>query len=188
MENKVNIKNNPVLLDVPIQELQSQLKAELPWLDVAYGRANRGRRRDAIEPMVYNDKGEYISMFPNDRLRAFSFFDIYDPQDVDTTTPMIPVLKCTGALVFWYDLSKIFADNSTLYNEELKRDILKVLMKPRLFKSKSRLTVMSVSEKIENIYKGYNIGKLDVKFLSYPFGGMRIEFKMRTEELCIISH
>lgn len=204
-ETTVNIryKDNPVLLDNVIQDMQKGLKAKLPWLDCAFGKAYRfvEHKFDGdkfIYPAAYNSNGEYISLLPNDNYGNFCWFDIYDPQDIITNIQSRPQFTFRGAIVFWYDLSKIYEDKSVLYTEEIKDEIIRILTTPGLLKSNGVLTVKAIYERPENIYKGYaiekvynnnmykgdNIQSIDKQFFAYPYAGLRIEFDLTTRELC----
>lgn len=205
IENTVQIhsKENPVLLDKVLQDLQAVLKAKLPWLNYAFGRAyklveHRPDGNKFIYPAAYNGKGEYLSLLPNDNFGNFSWFDIYDPQKITRVVQSLPQYTFSGALIFWFDLSSIYEDDTMLYTEELKDEIIKVLTTPGLITTTGRLVINEVYERFENIYKGYSIEKvynnfaykgegiqdIDKQFFMYPYAGLRVEFTITTRELC----
>lgn len=190
----INRKENPVLLDRIIQDIQDSLCNRLNWLDKAFGRAYKlvehGYNGDKlIYPAAYIGKSEYVSLLPNDNFGNFMWFDIYDPQNIDNTTSPIPQFSFTGALVFWYDASTIYNDDSVTYTEEIKDEIIRVLMTPGLLKQ-GRLVINKIYERFENIYKGYSVEKMytrediDKQFFMHPYAGIRIEFEITTRELC----
>lgn len=204
-ESSVNIKykDKPVLLDRIIQDFQKALLKGLPWLDCAFGRSYRlvEHLTDGgkfVYPAVYNSNSEYVSVLPNDNFGNFSWFDIYDPQLVDTMTPGFPKYSTEGALIFWYNLDSIYPDSEFLYTEETKNEILSLITTPGIIRTSGRLTVKAVYERFENIYKGYSIEKiyndylysgqdiqgLDKQFFMHPYAGLRIEFEINTKELC----
>ena len=88
------IIQNPVMLDRVIGEIQKGLVENISWLDVAFGRSQRltkminGKR--IVTPNVYcggwNGHGEndYIEVSPDSKIGNFSFFEIEDPQTIDT--------------------------------------------------------------------------------------------------------
>lgn len=188
MENIVNISNkdNPVLLDKVLQDIINILTSRLEWLDYAFGKSYRMSNGDktSICPMAYNNKGEYISLLPNDRYGNFSWFDIYDPQEIDTRIIRKPILKFKGALIFWYNIETIYENNGPLYTEEIKKEILDLLTTPGIIKSVGQFTITELYERPENIYKGYNLENIDTTCLVYPYIGLRIEFTIKTRELC----
>lgn len=204
-ENSVQIryKDNPVLLDKVLQDMQTTLLVKLPWLNYAFGRAyklveNRPDGAKFIYPAAYNGNGEYISLLPNDNFGNFSWFDIYDSQKITQFVQSLPQYTFSGAIVFWYDLSSIYEDETVLHTEEVKDEIIRVLTTPGVIKTTGKLVINSIYERFENIYKGYSIEKIynnydysgqniqdiDKQFFMYPYAGIRIEFTLTTRELC----
>lgn len=199
---RVSFKPDPVNIDMVVQSMQAMFKERVPWLDVAFGRGFKFPEHlpdggKFIVPKAYIGGGDYASLLPNDRYGNFCWFDIYDPQEVDPTDQGHPLFKFNGAVVFWYDQSTIFPDSEFLRGEELKQDVLVALTKPGYLKG-GRLTVREVSERPENIYKGYSLEKIynsnmyqgqdiegiDKQYFVYPFGGFRIEFYVTFKQRC----
>lgn len=186
---QVKFKDNPVLLDKVLQDIQKALKEKLSWLDYAFGKAyklveNGPDGIGSVYPACYNGNGEYVSLLPNDNLGNFSWFDIYDPQEITQVTPSLPQYTYRGAIVFWYDLSSIYADASVLYTEEIKEELIKLLTTPGITGTPGRLEITGVHERLENIYRDYSIQNTDRQFLMYPYAGIRLEFTLKTRGLC----
>lgn len=191
---KIIYKENPVILDKVIQDLQQVLKDKLLWLDKAFGRSYKlvEHRPDGdkfIYPAAYIGNSEYASLLPNDNYGNFSWFDIYDPQEVTAVTQSLPQFTFTGAIVFWYNLDSIFADSDVMYTEEIKDEVIKVLTTPGIIKTIGRLTINKIFERYENIYKGYSLEKvynsnIYKQFFMHPYSGLRVEFELTTRELC----
>lgn len=196
-------KDNPVILDKIIQDIQATLKEKLTWLDLAFGRSYKlvEHRPDGdkfIYPAAYIGNSEYVSLLPNDNFGNFCWFDIYDPQTILQVVQSTPQFSFTGAIVFWYNLDSIYPDNTFIYSEEIKDEIIRVLTTPGLIKQTGRLSITKIYERFENIYKGYSIEKIynnytykgediqsiDKQFFMHPFAGIRIEFELTTRELC----
>ena len=182
-------KNQPVLLDRVLLNIRRALSSKLKWLDFAFGRAYRLTENSAelssfIYPAVYKGDGEYLSVLPNDNFGNFSWFDIYDPQKLIKATPALTQYNISGALIFWYDLRSIYTDNDFLYTEEVKNEIISVLTSPGLLSTAGHLAITDIYERPENIYKGYNLQKVDKQFFIYPYASLRIEFTITTRELC----
>ena len=199
----VIMKDQPVLLDKVLQDIQNRLKLKLPWLDKAFGRAyklveHRSDGNKFIYPAAYVGHSDYVSLVPNDTFTNFSWFDIYDPQEIDGSMPGLPKYIFSGAIIFWYDIRRIYDDDSALYTEEVKDEILKVLTTPGLVSNGGHFDVLKIYERFENIYKGYSLEKIynnysykgegiesiDKQFFMYPYAGIRIEFKITTRDLC----
>lgn len=204
-ENSVQIrfKEDPVLLDKILQDTQKSLMNRLKWLNCAFGRAyklveHRPDGNKFIYPAMYNGNGEYVSLLPNDNFGNFSWFDIYDPQKITEVVQSLPQYTFSGAIIFWYDLSSIYEDETVMHTEEVKDEIMRVLTTPGLITTTGKLVINDIYERFENIYKGYSIEKIynnyaykgegiqdiDKQFFMYPYAGIRIEFTLTTRELC----
>lgn len=199
----IPMKENPVLLDKVIQDIQKTLKEKLKWLDYAFGRSYKLVEHQEgggkfIYPAAYIGKSEYVALLPNDQCGNFCWFDIYDAQNITQVVQSTPQFTFSGAIVFWFNLDTIFADNDAMYSEEVKDEIIRVLTTPGLIKQTGRLTVDKVYERFENIYKGYSLEKIynsyvysgqdiqsmDKLFFMHPYSGLRFEFTITTRELC----
>lgn len=201
----VRFKDEPVLLERIIQDLQRCMLEKLPWLDFAFGRAyrlveHRPNGGKFVYPAAYTGGGEYTSLLPNDRLGNFCFFDIYDPQTIShKATPGLPQCTFSGALVFWYKLDDIYdaeGDDALLHTEDIKESVIRVLSTPGAITTQGRINLLDIYERFENIYKGYSIERIynnymykgegvqdiDKQFFMYPYAGLRIEFKIETRE------
>lgn len=199
----VKLKEQPVLLDKVIQDIQTALKEKLVWLNYAFGKAYKlvEHKLDGekyIYPAAYIGNSEYVSLVPNDNFGNFCWFDIYDPQDITQVVQSTPQFTFSGAIVFWYNLNSIYPDADFIYSEEVKDEIIRVITTPGIIKQTGRLTINKVYERFENIYKGYSIEKiynnytykgegiqdLDKQFFMHPYSGLRLEFTLTTRELC----
>lgn len=199
----IPIKQNPVLLDKVIQDIQQALKEKLKWLDYAFGRAyklveHQDNGGKFIYPAAYTGNSEYISLLPNDNYGNFSWFDIYDAQEITQVVQSTPQFTFSGAIIFWFNLNTIFADSDVMYTEEVKDEIVRVLTTPGLIKQTGRLTINKIYERFENLYSGYslekiynsfvysgqNIQAMDKLFFMHPYSGLRFEFNLTTRELC----
>lgn len=200
---QIRYKDNPVLLDKILQDMQKSLMEKLKWLNYAFGRAyklveHRPDGNKFIYPASYNGNGEYVSLLPNDNFGNFSWFDIYDPQKITEVVQSLPQYTFSGAIIFWYDLSSIYEDETVMHTEEVKDEIMRVLTTPGLITTTGKLVINDIYERFENIYKGYSIEKIynnytykgegiqdiDKQFFMYPYAGIRIEFTLTTRELC----
>lgn len=178
---------NPVLLDRVIVQIQDRLKEKLSWLDYSFGRCQRlvtmKDRKEYFYPGVHIGAGEYINVLPDQNLGNFSFLSIDDPQPVDFNPNSFNTIRAKYALIFWFNLDKIFAGSEDRNTEEIKAQILKVLTR-ELRLTVGRLNIESINEKAENIYKGFSLKEIDSQFLMQPFGGMRFEGEILMLEEC----
>lgn len=183
----MQMKTSPVLLDRALQNIQQHLLEKLLWLDVAFGRAYKITEQPDGEkityPAVYIGDSEYKSVLPDDTIGNFCWFDIYDPQRVVNISPKHNQLEVNGAIIFWYDLTTIYADDSHLYTEEVKNEILKVLTS-NILPNTGKIEIDEIYERFENIYKGYPTETVGKQYFLYPYAGLRIEFTLILKELC----
>ena len=126
---QINYKDKPVLLDKVVQDIQKALADNLSWLDCAFGKAHKHIEytesgKKLVYPVAYTGKGEYMSLLPNDNIGNFSWLDLYDPQEIAFSIPSRPRITLDGALVFWYDLSSIYEDDTFLHTEEIKDEMV----------------------------------------------------------------
>lgn len=176
----------PELLDKIFGEIGDGLTAGLPWLDNAFGRAERlvkydDNNRRIYIPCWYTHDNEYIELTPTDSLGNFSFFWVDDPQDVEWVPRQEIGLTTDFAIIFWYDFRKIY--NETNRNrEQVKADILYTLNTMTL--SSGSFRVSRVMEQAENIYSGWSLDETDNQFLMAPYGGVRIEGRLQIMENC----
>ena len=186
--NKAPVIANPELLDRIIGNIQTGLVDNLPWLDKAFGRAERlvkydGNRKRYFTPCVYVGRNDYIEVTPDANIGNFSFFWIDDPQDVSWESGVSIGLKTTFSLIFWFDFRKIFNDASDRNKEAVKRQILDVLNGGFWLKH-GRLKITKVYELAENIYRGFSLDEIDNQFLMHPYGGFRFEGELSIGETC----
>lgn len=194
MSTNAPVIRNAVMLDRVIGEIQEGLIANLDWLDVAFGRAQRLTKmmedRKIITPNVFcggwNGHGDYdyMEVSPDSKIGNFSFFDIEDPQTI-TPGPWAREIKVPFGLVFWFDLTRIYNEENNRNIEQLKAQALRVLNgRAGWYLNGGRITINRIYDRAENIYRGYNISEIDNQFLMHPFGGFRLEGVLEFEEVC----
>ena len=191
-------QNSPVGLDAAIQRTAIKLETDLLWLTHSYGRAFlfNERQMDGSSrrmPKVYSTKGEYVNVFPNDKIQAFSFFwPVSEEQPAEEITGFhnLPVSKeRTVALIFFINLKSVNPAKDYVFTEEIKQDIERVLRKcPDVQAIQSY-----VDEDIEKVYSGFdldenarykNAGNKVTQWLMYPYAGLRFELKMGYRDDC----
>lgn len=192
--NNAPVITNPVMLDKVIGEIQSGLMENIPWLDVAFGRAQRlsknmnGKR--IITPNVYcggwNGHGpnDYIETSPDSKIGNFSFFEIEDPQTIDIG-PWAREIKAPFGLIVWLDLTRVYNEADNRNTEKLKAEILRVLNgRAGWHLTNGRIIINKIYERAENIYRGYTLSEIDNQFLMHPYYGMRFDGILEFDELC----
>lgn len=188
---------NPAFIDKVIVQLQDILKANLPWLNYSFGRAQKMStvRNDKpyTYPAIHIGKGEYVNVFPDDTLGNFSFFIVEDPQNVLTEVQHAQnKLTVRYSIVVWVDLNSIFGMATDRNSEALKEQVLSVLTK-QTFLNYGRITIDKIFEQAESIFRDYNIRtlnrgydtkELQSQFLMQPYYGFRLEGDMTILETC----
>lgn len=186
--DRAPIIENPELLDKIIGNIQQGLAENLPWLDKAYGRAERlvkmttsGKR--IYTPNVYAGGNEYIELTPDSKTGNFCFFTVDDPQDVTWERGFYAGIKCPFSIIFWFDYRRIFGSADNRNKEQLKKQIIDVLNGGFWLKNGS-FYIDRIYELAENIYKGFTIDEIDNQFLMAPYGGFRFTGELNINESC----
>lgn len=195
MSTNAPVIENPVMLDAIIGEIQNGLADNISWLDAAFGRSQRlsknlnGKR--VITPNVFcggwNGHGpnDYIEVSPDSKIGNFSFFEIDDPQTIDSG-PWAREIKVPFGLIFWFDLTRVYGEPSNRNTEKLKADILRVLNgRVGWHLSDGRILINKIYERAENIYRGYSLSEIDNQYLMHPFAGFRFDGLLEFPELCV---
>lgn len=181
-------QDNAELLDMAVGEMQDGLAACLPWLDWAFGRAERLVRRDAgmrrvYTPNVYAGGDDYRCVLPDARIGNFCFFWVPDPQAVYLEAGVPAALRVTLSVVFWFDHRTVAGAAGVRNREAVKRQALDALNGGFVMRH-GRFTAGRLYELAENIYEGFSIDEVDNQFLMHPYGGFRVEGELRVEGSC----
>lgn len=182
---------NPKLADAVIKNIQEGLKANLSWLDVAFGRAERIVKqidgRNLYLPAIFTGDGhnpnEYIELSPDAQIGNFCFFWLLDPQRI-TWRPKIPgTVRAPFALIFWLDLRKVYNQKDNRNIMSLEAEVLKVL-NGRFLMPTGSLSIDKIYHLAENIYREFTLTEVDNQFLMHPYAGFRLEGELIYEEPC----
>lgn len=183
--------NNRTLLDTVLSEATSRLTSEIPWLTHAYGRAypiiRSIKGKSYVVPSIYvgtkQNPNEYLDLLPDSKLGNFSFFWIDDPQEISRVTANTVKVVANYALIFWFDMRKVYGELDNRNLEFLKKQILD-LLNGKLLRTSGRINVTRVFEYGKNIYEGFTTQEIDSQYLMHPYAGFRFEGKIEFEEPC----
>lgn len=181
-------KTNPQLLDRVFGQMQTILADNLPWLDHAFGKAERLKHdingKIFYFPNVYVGKNEYEDITPDDRkIGNYSFFTVEEPQFVDFAVGQQNTIKAYCSLIVWVDMRTV--EQSDERNTELvKRDILRVL-NGKMFLKLGSFVVKRIFEKAENIFDGYTLDEIHNQYLMHPFCGWRFWGELTINDPCL---
>ncbi|GAB4042591.1 hypothetical protein [Spirosoma litoris] len=177
---------SPIIADLTgvdnvIGIIKQELSA-LTWLENSLGRVKPEYKANSSlpEPWIYKADGEYYQAYPNDTLTSFSCLYAHEDEQFDQYGFFG---KRTLSAIVWADLKALRIDPPTL--EGLKQDVIQKLrglycvMSDKGFKSYDQ-TVSGANA----VYPNFDVSGLDSKYLSYPYGGFRIEMTVHYTNLC----
>lgn len=185
---------NSRLQDRAVEEINVRLISRLSWLDRAYGAAvkkpiekpAKNISRSGLYPAFEtnsNDSRNYYSLFPNQDLGVFCFWDIEDGIEVTSQSGFI-TSKFKAGLVFWGDLRKVYGavdwkgkNTATVLWESLEA------LRKRRFQGVELKFNKCYFESL-NIYRGYDYSEIENQHLMRPFFGFRINCEITHKEIC----
>ena len=174
---RIPIKSHPALFDRVIGYVQTGLADNLPWLNFAFGKAERlvknynGKR--VYSPNLYVGKNEYELITPDSGIGNYCFFTLDEPEDVSWEVGDRTQVEAPFSLIVWVDMRTLETDDER-NTEAIKQDILRTL-NGKLWMKEGRIRIDKVWEKAENIFKGFTLDEVDNQFLMQPYCGWRFE-------------
>lgn len=176
----IQIKDNPVGIDVVINDIQKYLFEGLKWSNWnAYHRAYKNAKGDGgIIPEIYtgeNDQrsGEYKEVFMDDTLTASSFFY------TDDTISAVEFNKYNTNLhvIFQVDLNAL-NDNNTRNDEEIHRDVILAINKSVYVQN-----VSSLVTNLPSVYSDFTTTLIDWDDMQ-PFHVFRVDIAVSYDLDC----
>lgn len=173
----VALLSNAIGVDAALQELQLMLADGCPWLEKVFGKVFIDQeyvgvnRRDNSRPYVYLADQEPLNVMPNDNLRAYSFFLVEDPAVYDEWIAFQNSQsgKYTISLLMWCNLKKIDPLRTERFGEELKLQLLNIIVKF------SKMKVEATYESFQQVFKEFTIEEKYREFMKHPYYAVRIE-------------
>lgn len=174
------------LIDDALNEINKNLIAALPWLDNAYGRAQRIHEkrdnRSYYKPAVRTNTNEYIDVSPCDDLGAHSFAIIDDPEEIDISAGLHNAVTANFSVVFWFDTRKV--DTYKLNGlDALKIEILNALKRKGTSRSAS-WRVNRIYGNAANVYREYSFDESVNQFTTAPYMALRFTGEIKASEIC----
>lgn len=179
---------NPAIVDSVLIDFNTKMLNKLDWLTGAYGKAQVLTRKDDKKrvikyPAIYTGNGkEYASMLPNESYGNFSFWDMQEAYEIDWINNQMQVIEAKFGLVVWLNLNKVLEVNEKRNLEKIKEEVLDCFIKTRVLNARIKLN--RITERNEEIYKGYSIKEQEQQYLMHPFAALRFNGEMRIEKLC----
>lgn len=172
-------------------EASTQLLQNLPWLDAAFGLAQRIERevdgRRIITPAYYKGDAiwskEYIELLPDKKLGNYCFFWLLDPEKYEYISRRPGIIHSPVALIFWMDLREVTGSSSIRNLEALKLEILRVVSRDfRL--SSGRVFFNKIYNHGNNVFREFSLDEVDNQCLVHPYAGFRFEGEIVFDEPC----
>lgn len=190
-KNPVSITEipNAVGIDGVIQKITDLLKG-VTWIQHVYGRAwthvtGLGDKPKSL-PFAYAGGGEYFGVLENDFLTSQVFIKIEGPEkypegDVGRRNARTEANRQLSIIV-WANLAKTVFEYSSdyPYTENLKADLMEKLRRLSCLKSFDEYT----DEPLE-VFRGYDVSKVDLRYLKYPYAAMKLTFTAKYYSPCI---
>ena len=179
-------KDKPQLLDRVIDDIQTGLERNVPWLENIFPRAERlvteqeGVRR--YTPNHYKGRDEYERLLPCDGLGNFCFFTVDDPEQVTGGVGEAAMVTGTFSLIVWLDMRTV-DDGDSRNMEKIEADILRLLDGEYRLRT-GRMSVDKVYKRAENIFTGFTLDEVSNQYLMAPYAGFRFEGVMMVREMC----
>ena len=177
------------LVDDAISTVNATLLANLTWLNGAYGKIQRMRKKDAKNkettyPGAYkgtsaNGTNDYENMLPDQKLGNYCYWEVSDPVEYDNINRNFSA-SFNFKISFWFNMRDIFGDPTykAASIEEVKLIILNVLAAANYTR---QVEVYKVYEDANSIFQNftnqgyissYDHKQLQGQFLMKPFGGL----------------
>lgn len=179
---------NPVLVDAFMVEFNAKIVALLPWLNNPLGKVQavtqmiEGKR--VKTPRMFVAGKEYnIEVYPNDKITNFSWF-VFGTEDYSGARRKATVHIPTTFNMF-LDLRKVYPLVTQSRDlENAKSEVVAALNTITLASGAFR--ILSVSEKYEDVYKGFAIPIEQDKFFMHPYAGLSFELDtwVNTQYVC----
>lgn len=176
------VHTNAALLDEFLSGLRTRLETNLSWLTKAYGNAQalKAQRdgRTITYPGVPTSKGtEYLSMFPDEHLGNFLWFDIPSYQIDDRGRPN-KTYFATGGLIVWGDLRRMYpADWTGRTVEDAKRDLIAALDA-----SGRAIRLQRSYDRQADIFRGYTDTEIDNQYMMRPYMAFRFDIECQFQQ------
>lgn len=189
---------NPVLEDKALGLIQAHLEAKIHWLDKAYGRASKLVKTREGKTIYYpaipsNEEvtgKEYITLWPDEHLGNFCFFDLKDEQVIESWGKRDMGNNrylFSGNLIFSFNLRNIYGEtywkNNTVANVVNEVFILGLSTFSSL--GVSILVEGKYRRETENVFRSYTHNEVGNQFNMRPYGIFSIEIQIRYSPDCL---
>ena len=173
----------PVLIDKFIVDFNAQAIVIFPWLNNPLGKLQELTKhfdgKYIKVPAMFNDGNEYMEIFPDDTLVNYSWFQFSDIEPGERFRAA--KVKATASFNLFVDLRTIYPNVTSRNTENLKLEILQGLKQISLKTAAFR--VISISEKYEDVYKGFKLNETESKYFMQPYSGLNFKLDIYLKKL-----
>ena len=176
----INDIEDKKLLDAVCHDFILRL-APIEWIDKCFGKSQRlvkanNKGQNIYFPAIHDEDGQYFDLRPDNRLGNFLFF-VADPKRKNIGNPRNTEFKQNLSIVVFGNLHETYKGKKTSIENFISEfdeavQSLSSSRKVRDFKSLRTL------ERIENVYKEYNLKETDGQFLMYPYFALRVDLEV----------
>lgn len=189
MSAKVWKRENAVLLDAVIEEINEQMAVNLQWMTNIFGKVERLieriNGRNYYSANIHTKGNDYMRIAPDSGLGNFSFFIADEPEYIDYNRYDQTHFKYPVSLVVWVDM-RTMPSGAERNIEGVKQEITRFL-NGGLFLRSGRFFVTKIYNKAESIFEGFTLEEIDNQFLMQPYCGWRFEGEIELLDTCAVQ-
>ena len=170
-------------IDVPIQDFQKYLIANLSEIESCFGRCYKNETAEGFIPEVYIGKKEYYDIMSDDSIISHLFFDVEDSIITSNDSQKYEIEKTANVrLIVFANLEKIYSISNRA-DEDLIADIEIAIIN---FSSKyGKWKYNKCLKKISNVFSNYSYKLNDNLNDMQPFFVCAFEFELNySQEKC----
>lgn len=173
-----------------VDQASSHLLEELPWLDGAFGLAQRIERevngKRHVAPGYYQadsaHPNDYLELLPDRKLGNYCFFWPLDPEKYEYVPRRPGIVHSPIALILWFHMRDVFDSSSIRDVESIKLEVLRALRS--LYLANGRMFFNKIYSHGPNIFREFTLDEVDAQVLLHPYAGLRFEGEIVYDEPC----
>lgn len=173
-----------------VDQASSQLLGSLPWLDGAFGLAQRIERevdgKRFVAPGYYQadsaHPNDYLELLPDRKLGNYCFFWQLDPEKYEYIARRPGIVHSPIALIFWFHMRDVFDSSNIRDLESIKLDILRATRD--FYLTSGRVFFNKIYNHGPNIFREFTLDEADAQALLHPYAGLRFEGEIVYDEPC----
>jgi hypothetical protein len=180
----------PVGIDLFTTKFNATLLTKLTWLNKAYGKCLVHRQKTdkgiSTIPIVYagsKQTGDYISVFPDDRIGNHVFWIFSDPINYKYHSAQQSSIDTQCSIVIWFDLRKIA--NSGFNNIEFVKTRIIEAIRAANRSVRGEFQWTAINERPQSIYREFSFTDMDAKFTTHPYFAYRFDGRLKMHEECL---